>query len=88
MSDSYIDRIKREGPLPATDDDTELVGDDDESPAVADDAEKRHRRGFIAMPTPGIGAYPVPLTVKHVVSDGDDNYESDEEERTPQEPER
>ncbi|MGH8890300.1 MAG: hypothetical protein ACRDV3_11185 [Acidothermaceae bacterium] len=70
MSDSYIDRIKREGPLPGIDDDSELVGDDDKS---ADDtsegAKKEHRGDFITLPARGAGAYPLPLAPDNALNE-------------------
>jgi len=75
MSDSYIDRIKREGPLPGINDDSELVGDDDkpaaEKPAgdTTEGAKKEHRSDFMTLPAAGAGAFPVPMASESAFDD-------------------
>jgi hypothetical protein len=67
MSESYVERAAREGPLPGTEDDSELVGEDDKKAAAG--ARKEHGSDYIAMPTPGAGAYPVPMAADDMTDD-------------------
>jgi hypothetical protein len=68
MSDSYIDRIKREGPLPKAEDDSELVGKDDKKGGAA----AEHGADFVTLPVAGAGAFPVPNPAPpdHEAADG------------------
>ena len=78
MSDSYIDRIKREGPLPGIEDDSELVGDEDKPAAdksagdTTEGAKKEHRGDFMTLPAPGAGAFPVPMASDDAIDDEGD----------------
>jgi hypothetical protein len=64
MSESDLERVEREGPLPEVDDDSEPVGDDTKSDDKRDDGRsgvgEEHGADFVTLPSPGAGAYPVP----------------------------
>lgn len=54
MSKPDLEQVRREGPLPKVDDDSELVGKEDKS-GVA----KEHGADFVTIPARGAGAFPV-----------------------------
>jgi hypothetical protein len=88
MSESDLERVEREGPLPEVDDDSELVGDDDNSDDNSADKSADDRRGvgeehgadFVTLPSPGAGAYPVP-TGSAAGADADTSPADQEAER-------
>lgn len=83
MGESYAERAAREGPLPGTEDDSELVGEDDKKAAAG--ARKEHGSDYMAMPAPGAGAYPVPMAADDLM---DDDVVDDETAPADQEAER
>jgi hypothetical protein len=67
MGESYAERAAGEGPLPGTEDDSELVGEDEKSSAAG--ARKEHGGDFTTMPTAGAGAFPVTMAADDMTDD-------------------
>jgi len=89
MSESYIERASREGPLPKVDDDSELVGEDSKNAGdkLTDKntggVAEEHGADYVTLPSPGVGAFPVPTA-----SGADEADEDDERSPADQEADR
>jgi hypothetical protein len=77
MSDSYTERIEREGPLPGVDDDSELVGEEDENGTKGTGANAEGELPPVTLPAPGAGSYPVPAVSREELEE--ENAPADQE---------
>lgn len=85
MSKPDLEQVRREGPLPKVDDDSELVGQEERENRSG--VAKEHGADFVTIPMRGAGAYPMPtagdtpLPAPDVAADENENPDADPEQR-------
>ena len=78
MSESYAEKAGREGPLPKMDDDSDLVGEEEQS---RPNATERKTAEYFTIPAPGAGSFPVPQVGDEQEQDGENAPAEQEAER-------
>ncbi|HEX7106379.1 MAG TPA: hypothetical protein VF218_10465 [Acidothermaceae bacterium] len=76
MGESFAQKAMKQGPLPKSEDDSELVGEDEKNPPTA---TERETADYFTIPAPGAGSFPVPHTPEE--QDGDQAPAEQEAER-------